>query len=172
MSDSNTPRNSDDATSEIEALEQDPVLAIGQAATELSIDLPAVGTSQAITAQAGQRLQLNFDATQAAAVVDGQNLVLNFDLDNDGTPESSIVFENLAGDFADEKRSCGGCGGFCGASAEHFGIGGGAGVGCTGRCAASAVGAVVQTGGDGCVFRIVGGGEIHADERVAGCSGD
>ncbi|WP_085902630.1 VWA domain-containing protein [Kiloniella majae] len=101
MSDSNTPRNSGNATSEIEALEQEPLLAVGQEATELSIDLPAVGTSQSITAQAGQRLQLNFDATQAAAVVDGQNLVLNFDLNGDGTPESSIVFENLAGEFGD-----------------------------------------------------------------------
>ncbi|WP_120495524.1 DUF5801 repeats-in-toxin domain-containing protein [Kiloniella sp. EL199] len=101
MSDSNTPRNSGDTTPEIEVLEQEPILAVGQEATELSIDLPAVGTSQSITAQAGQRLQLNFDATQAAAVVDGQNLVLNFDLNGDGTPESSIVFENLAGDFGD-----------------------------------------------------------------------
>ncbi|KLN59811.1 hypothetical protein WH96_15615 [Kiloniella spongiae] len=101
MSDSNTPRNSGDATSEIKVLEQEPLLAVGQEATELSIDLPAVGTSQSITAQAGQRLQLNFDATQAAAVVDGKNLVLNFDLNGDGTPESSIVFENLAGDFGD-----------------------------------------------------------------------
>ncbi|WP_085906899.1 DUF5801 repeats-in-toxin domain-containing protein [Kiloniella majae] len=101
MSDSNTPRNSGNATSEIEALEQEPLLAVGQEATELSINLPAVGTSQSVTAQAGQRLQLNFDATQAAAVVDGQNLVLNFDLNGDGTPESSIVFENLAGEFGD-----------------------------------------------------------------------
>ncbi len=107
MSDSNTPRNSGDETTESAktstTLVTETIEAIGQEATDISVDLPAVGTSQTIQAQAGQRLQLNFDATQAAAAVDGQNLILNFDIDQDGTAETSIVFENLAGEFGDDE---------------------------------------------------------------------
>ncbi|MFD2207516.1 VWA domain-containing protein [Kiloniella antarctica] len=108
MSDSNTPRNPGDETLETSTppeisttLTVEGVEVIGQEATDISVSLPAQGTSQSISTQAGQRLQLNFDATQAVAAVDGQNLILNFDIDQDGTPESSIVFENLAGDFAE-----------------------------------------------------------------------
>ncbi|MEH6631922.1 MAG: DUF5801 repeats-in-toxin domain-containing protein [Halopseudomonas aestusnigri] len=108
MSDSNTPRNPGDETLENSTPQEvsttlavESVETIGQEATDIPVNLPAQGTTQSISAQAGQRLQLNFDATQAAAAVDGQNLILNFDIDQDGTPESSIVFEGLAGDFAD-----------------------------------------------------------------------
>ncbi len=105
MSESNIPRNPGNETPDSSVNEvstemvTETVLSIGQEATDVPVNIPDLGSSQTIATQAGQRLLLNFDATQAAAAVDGQNLILNFDIDGDGIPESSILFENLAGDF-------------------------------------------------------------------------
>ncbi|WP_419904078.1 hypothetical protein [Kiloniella sp.] len=105
MSESNVPRTPGDENKEITTSEitteqtNESIEAIGQEATTVPVDLPPIGTTQTYQSLPGQRLELSFDATQAAATVEGPDLILSFDLDADGTPESQIIFQGLAGDF-------------------------------------------------------------------------
>src|SRR3546814_12947 len=75
---------------------------VGQAQPPLVVSRPAAGQTVVLDPAPGQTIVLNFEPASAQVIVDGNDLVLGFDDDGDGTADSSIVFQNLAGAAAEE----------------------------------------------------------------------
>ena len=69
---------------------------IGQAQGAQALSRPAEGQTVAVDYGPGQTFILNFDPGAALVLIDGNDLILGFDDNGDGTPDSRLVFENLA----------------------------------------------------------------------------
>ncbi|MEQ9609573.1 MAG: hypothetical protein RLN99_18080, partial [Kiloniellaceae bacterium] len=75
--------------------EADPIV-VGQAGEAIVVDRPAPGQTVEIQTAPGQTYVLNFPPADAQVLVQGDNFVLAFDDNGDGTPDSQIVFLDLA----------------------------------------------------------------------------
>ncbi|WP_340119433.1 type I secretion C-terminal target domain-containing protein [Pelagibius sp. 7325] len=71
-------------------------IVVGQAGEAIVVDRPAPGQTVEIQTVAGQTYVLNFAPGDAQVLVEGDNFVLAFDDNGDGTPDSQIVFLDLA----------------------------------------------------------------------------
>ena len=69
---------------------------VGQAGETIVVNRPAAGQTLEIQAAPGQTYVLSFPPDQAEVRVEGEDFILGFDDDGDGTPDSQIVFLDLA----------------------------------------------------------------------------
>src|SRR5690606_24757407 len=69
---------------------------VGQAGEAIVVSRPAPGQTVEIQTAAGQTYVLDFPPAAAQVQVEGGNLVLGFDDDGDGSPDSHLVFLDLA----------------------------------------------------------------------------
>jgi hypothetical protein len=70
---------------------------VGQAGAAIVVNRPAPGQTVEIQSVPGQTYVLNFAPGSAQVQVDGDNFILAFDDNGDGTPDSQVVFLDLAG---------------------------------------------------------------------------
>ena len=92
--DDNVTESAEAMTSETGS--ESSVAMVGQAGEAIVVNRPAPGQTVEIQAAAGQTYVLNFAPGDAQVQVDGDNFVLAFDDNGDGTPDSRIVFLDMA----------------------------------------------------------------------------
>ena len=76
----------------------------GQAQPPLVVSRPAAGQTVVLDPAPDQTIVLNFDPATAQVRIEGGNVVLGFDDNGDGSVDSRIVFQNLAGPGAEQAN--------------------------------------------------------------------